>query len=211
MATRALSSAINMFQNIDFQKSFKFIVTFNEMPKSSKTKDAYNCGFRDHLVKNVSLPKFAFSKEVIEYGHLGEAYPSFKFEGLNLVITMIEDDMHNTSKFIENIYDCQINRETGNIINPSSAYIPSIKIELLDNDDEIISTYTYRNCFLLDVSPMELDYTQSAVVEYRLEFICNSYEMELNREGTNGSAYDQRELPPVPPPQKHPKKNKTRH
>jgi hypothetical protein len=132
-----------------------------------------------HVV-DVNLPFYEFKKEVQYYGPFPRPFTVLASDGLELEMTLEEDEFGTVSKFV-NWCQRRIINEEGYYTPPGLNYIDNIMVDVLDDRDDVISRFNYKKCKFLHASPVKYSYETEESIKIQIIFSCEMQELSFRR------------------------------
>jgi len=135
-----------------------------------------------HFV-SVSIPTYAFRKEVVKYGQIPRSFPILEFtEGLNVKVTFEEDNQGTIAYFINWLQRQNIDNK-GYYVPPLKNRIGDLRIDLQDNVGDSVVHYVFKNLYYTDASDLSLDYASNDVIKYDVAFTADVVEVNFFKQG----------------------------
>lgn len=162
------------FKNHEIQRSYNFLVSFLN----------YAPGFliNEFQIKSVSLPNFAFKKEVQKIGGVfPQIFPVLDSDGLELKMEFEEDNTGKVSRMILDMQNRVIDRH-GYYQYPDKAKLGDIAIRVVDNAGDDVVTYTAKNCFYLKNEEVKYSYSEQTAISYNVTFAFDFYEFVYHKQ-----------------------------
>lgn len=164
------------------QKTYRFLVTFMPNIAMQSLDMIAEVGpmpiIRGMLVKNVSIPQYAFKKETQMYGPIPRSFPVLEHDGFEVKIEFEEDDKGTIGNFINWMQRLAIEPKYGLYTPPDFVKIPVIAILTETDDGFPIGAYTLHDAFYLNATGPDLDYSDNSAVRYSVTFnvdVINSF------------------------------------
>jgi hypothetical protein len=162
-------SSSELFKTI--QKSYKFFVTFwDDDILGNITSEVGTMPLIQHWhVRNITLPQYSFSKEVVRFGPLVKAYPVMDFNGLDIDVEFEEDENGTIAYFI-NYLQRKIIRQDGTYRSQKDNRIDNLVVLTEDDFGIPINLFWYKNVFFQNASAPTFDYSSNDSIKYMITF-----------------------------------------
>ena len=168
--------------NKTIQKNFRFNVEFYFSDAPLENFTGYFPVIQPWHIKSVSFPSSnKFRMESMKIGPYHYGVPIMDTAGYDIVITFEEDDVGTIFNFI---HACQaliiggtneddtlfINVSNGNYAPQSLNRFSQIIINIYNDTGDIVKTISFRDCFFMDASQVDLSYDGAEAIKYTVTF-----------------------------------------
>lgn len=169
---------IDQFYNNDksIQRSYNFYVTIinDDSGRSYLPEGKPMPVIEDYHVVNITLPQWAFKKEIQYYGPYARTFPVLEHEGFELKLTFEEDDKGTIAKFIDWMQKrIIINDGSGRYVPPARNRIESIVVRSVEFNGITNVRWFFSNCYFLRASEPTFDYGTNETIKYEIAFGCD--------------------------------------
>lgn len=157
------------------QKNFRFDVKFYYNNPSIGGEIELGSITPWHILKVTFPSANNFRMEPIKVGPYHYGFPVMDTTGYDVVITFEEDSIGTIFNFIQFLQSIIVNNTesklaNGNYRSQLDNRLTSIIINIYNDSGNIVKTVTFRDCFFLNASSMDLDYGGSDSIKYTVTF-----------------------------------------
>lgn len=124
-----------------------------------------------HLI-SVTIPTYAFQKEVMMYGQVPRSFPVLDFNGFDLSMTL-EEDQSGTVEYFINWNQRNIIDSDGYYNAPDLMKLHAFVVEVQDKMGLPVCYYTFHDIYFLAADPVTYSYESNSPVRRNLTFGCD--------------------------------------
>jgi len=154
------------------QKNYKFFVTiWDNALKASQTDPEIGSmpKIAHRHVRNVIIPQYNFSKEVVKYGPIAKSFPIMDLNGLDVTVGFEEDEYGTIAYFI-NWLQRKIVRNDGTYRSQLQNRVDNLMVLTEDDNGIPINLFWYKNIYFQNASTASFDYSGNESIKYDITF-----------------------------------------
>ncbi len=123
-------------------------------------------------VKNITIPTYNFRKEVMMYGQVPRAFPVLEFDGLQIQMTLEEDEFGTIAYFMTWLQKTIINSD-GTYRAPNDSYFGYLIVEVQDKNGLPVAYYSFKDLYYITSDNITYDYSNGDSIKYNLTLGAN--------------------------------------
>jgi len=156
-------------------KSYNFKFWFGSFGGSSDTilneiSDLMVSTIESWYFTDVSIPTYNFERTSMQFGTAQRSFVTLPAEqNLNVTATIEEDRYGNVAKLIALLQQTIVSR-AGYYRPPSTQYIDTMYLDVLDDQGYTVSQYKFGNVLFMGADDITFSYAQGEAIKYTLHF-----------------------------------------
>jgi len=184
------SRTANFYIRKDIQRSFNFMVYFDESDSTAKVFD----GLYAYHAVSVELPNYSFKKEDKQVGPFVKSFPILDHNGFEFTIRFEEDSDGIVNKLIRKLVERNIDKDGFNK-RYKETVIDHIVVSVYQADGTNVRKVYFKNCYYLKASTATFSYEEGKQIFYDITFNADHfhevdgrgalYQMERDFSATN--------------------------
>lgn len=159
------SRTANFYIRKDIQRSFNFMVYFDESDSTDKVFD----GLYAYHAVSVELPNYSFKKEDKQVGPFVKSFPILDHNGFEFTIRFEEDSDGVVNKLIRRLVARNIDKDGFNK-RYKNTIIDHIVVSVFQADGTNVRKVYFKNCYYLKASTANYSYEDGKQIFHDITF-----------------------------------------
>ena len=174
--------SISFFNNKSIQRSYQFRLSIVDGFNDNSENKYYPDGeilpeIQNYHCLNVTIPNYQWKKEIQYVGVFPRSYQVLNHDGLEINVTLEEDDVHTVQNLI-NWLQRRIIQSNGLYVPPGQNRLTEIRIDITDAQENVVSSYSFPNAYFLKANDVSFSYSDNESTKFEIIFGSDFQEFE---------------------------------